>query len=162
MSENQGFAGGLARAGGVTTAVVIGGGVLRTVFVGCGRVMMRIAKGSLLRLMVLAGAIVNHRARCLRKPWAPRAYVDRLLEEYQLARARRWCEEQGQLLRNSQVLFWIGSGSGGPRAGRRHRRRAPYPLRSRRMGRAAGAVRMLWLRALSRLRRELGQGSNGA
>ena len=31
-----------------------------------------------------------------------------------------------------------------------------------RMGRAAGAVRMLWLRALSRLRRELGQGSDGA
>jgi RNA polymerase sigma-70 factor (ECF subfamily) len=29
-----------------------------------------------------------------------------------------------------------------------------------RMGRAAGAVRMLWLRALSCLRRELGQGSD--
>jgi RNA polymerase sigma-70 factor (ECF subfamily) len=29
-----------------------------------------------------------------------------------------------------------------------------------RMGRAVGAVRMLWLRALSRLRRELGQGSD--
>ena len=31
-----------------------------------------------------------------------------------------------------------------------------------RMGRAAGAVRMLWLRALSCLHRELGQGSDGA
>ena len=31
-----------------------------------------------------------------------------------------------------------------------------------RMGCAVGAVRMLWLRALSRLRRELGQGSEGA
>ena len=31
-----------------------------------------------------------------------------------------------------------------------------------RMGRAVGAVRMLWLRALSRLRRELGQGSDFA
>jgi hypothetical protein len=29
-----------------------------------------------------------------------------------------------------------------------------------RMGRALGAVGMLWLRALSRLRRELGQGSD--
>ena len=140
----------------------MGGGVLRTVFVGCGRAVMRIAKGSLLRLLAIAGSFVNRLVQCPRKPWAARAYVDRLLEEYQLARARRWCEEQGQLLRDSQVLFWIGSGSGGPRAGRRHRRRAPYPLRSRRMGRAAGAVRMLWLRALSRLRRELGQGSNGA
>jgi DNA-directed RNA polymerase specialized sigma24 family protein len=29
-----------------------------------------------------------------------------------------------------------------------------------RMGRAVGAVRMLWLRALSRLRRELGEGND--
>jgi hypothetical protein len=85
----------LARPREPVAELLIGGGVIRTVFVGCGRAVMRIAKGSLLRLLAMAGAFVNHLIRCPRKPWAARTYVDQLLGKYQLARARRWCEEQG-------------------------------------------------------------------